>query len=226
MKTELALVIKNLEFIIKKKTLLKRVSFEVERGSSFAVIGHNGAGKTTLFHLILGFKFATQGEIRIFGRSSQDHEARTQVAYVPERPYLNLDLRFREFLNFHAALIGWVGEKGASEVRRVAAEVGLEDNLNQAFKTFSKGMLQKALIAQASMGHPELIILDEPMSGLDPEARAMVKDQIRKWKTEGRTVIFSSHMIEDVKELADRALVLKAGSVEFLGSIQDWSSHP
>jgi ABC-type multidrug transport system ATPase subunit len=189
------------------------------------VIGHNGAGKTTLFHLILGFKFASRGEIRIFGKLAQDHEARKPVAYVPERPYLNLDLRFREFLNFHAALAGMNGARRQDEVRRVASEVGLESHLDQTFKTFSKGMLQKALIAQASIGHPALIILDEPMSGLDPDARMMVKDQIKKWKAEGRTIIFSSHVVEDVKELADRALVLKAGSVEFLGAIEDWSSH-
>ena len=226
MKTEPALLIKNLDFTFNQKALLKAVTLEVGQGSCFAVIGHNGAGKTTLFHLILGFKFASRGEIRIFGRSAQDHEARRPVAYVPERPYLNLDLRFREFLKFHAARVGMVGARGQDEITRVASEVGLESNLDQTFKTFSKGMLQKALLAQASIGNPALIILDEPMSGLDPEARSMVKDQIRKWKAAGRTVIFSSHVIEEVRELADRALVLKTGNVEFQGSIEDWSSQP
>ena len=221
----LALKVEDLGFSLQKKTLLSGVSFEVHAGQSFAVIGHNGAGKTTLFHLLLGLKFPDQGTISIFNEPSQSARSRARLGYVPERPYLNLDLKFEEVLELHFELIAIEPHKRNSELRRVAETVGLQNHLNQRLKTFSKGMLQKTMIAQALLGDPRLLILDEPMSGLDPETRAALKGWISQWKGEGRTILFSTHALEDVETLADQVLVLKGGRIEFLGSESAWKER-
>jgi ABC-2 type transport system ATP-binding protein len=104
----------------------------------------------------------------------------------------------------------------------VSANVGLIENLDQRFRTFSKGMLQKAMLASALLGNPAVMILDEPMSGLDPESRERMKERFRAWKGQGKTLIFSSHAFEDVYELADRVLELKAGKIQYLGKPENW----
>jgi len=189
------------------------------------VIGHNGAGKTTLFHLLLGLKFPDRCSIAIFGESPESPRSRASVGYVPERPYFNLELGFGEMLRFHAGLLGMDAATRVAEGARVAAAVGLREQVNQSLKTFSKGMLQKAMIAQALLGNPRILILDEPMSGLDPEARETLRRWIREWKQEGRTVVFSTHALEEVESLADRVLVLKSGRLEFLGDEKSWKER-
>ncbi len=223
--SELVLNADQLQFSIKKRNLLKGVRFSVTRGKTFAVVGHNGAGKTTLFHLILGLKIQTGGTIELFGKSNLDFKSREKIGYVPERPYLNLEMTLQGLLIYHAKLMGLASGFTKDEVKRVANEVGLQNHLHQALSTFSKGMLQKSLLAQARLGHPELYIMDEPMSGLDPEAREEVRQQIQKLKKEGRTIIFSSHALEDVEQLADEVLILKEGSVNFLGTVTEWKAN-
>ena len=223
--SEATLVVSALDLKIKKRDILKQINFSVQAGSVFAIIGHNGAGKTSLFHLILGLKFQTAGEIKISSTSSHDHLSRTKLGYVPERPYLQLEQTLKNFLGFHAGLIGLSGEKKAREVQRVAAEVNLETHLGQTLSTFSKGMLQKSLLAQASLGQPEIYLLDEPMSGLDPEARESVREQIARLKREKKTVLFSSHALEDVDQLADQVMTLKSGEIEFLGTVEAWRAQ-
>lgn len=213
------------EFSLARRQLLGGVGFEVESGSGFAVIGHNGAGKTTLFHLLLGLKFPDRGSISIFGIPASDPRAREAVGYVPERPYLDLDLTLREVLTLHADLTGIGRSLQSAEILRVSREVGLEAHLGSRLRTFSKGMLQKTLIAQALIGNPRVMILDEPMSGLDPETRETLKGWFRTWKASGRTVIFSTHALEDVGSLADNVLVLKGGRVEFLGTEAQWKER-
>jgi ABC-type multidrug transport system ATPase subunit len=217
-----AISVQNLNLSIQRKKLLQSLSFEVPEGSCFAVLGHNGAGKTTLFHAIFGLKFPSSGEIRIFGKGSDSPSSRTRAGYVPERPYVELDQKFGSFLRFHARLAGIPSGLIKEEILRVAIEVGLGVNLDQMLRTFSKGMLQKAVLAQASIGNPALMVLDEPMSGLDPGAREAMRARIRAWIGVGRTVVFSSHALEDVEELADRVLSLEGGCLKFHGSIDEW----
>jgi ABC-2 type transport system ATP-binding protein len=217
-----ALEARGLELRIGKRTLLHPMSFFLAPGRTLGVVGHNGAGKTTLFHVLLGLKFPVAGEIRLFGRDHRDPRSRKGLGYVPERPYLNLDLRFGAFLRFHAGLIGLSGDALRRETVRVADEVGLGAHLDQRFRTFSKGMLQKAVLAQASLGSPGLLILDEPLSGLDPESREAVKSRMQAWKQEGRTLVFSSHALEDVETLAQEVMVLKGGVMQFYGEIARW----
>jgi ABC-type multidrug transport system ATPase subunit len=217
-----AIEAKGLGFRIRSRKLLHSMSFELVQGKTLGVVGHNGAGKTTLFHVLLGLKFPSSGEVRLFGRSNLIPESRAGLGYVPERPYLNLDLTFEGFLQFHSGLIGMEKSEVRREVERVAVEVGLSANLKQRFKTFSKGMLQKAVLAQASLGNPALLVLDEPLSGLDPESREAVKARMRAWKSEGRTLVFSSHALEDVDSLAEEVMVLKGGVLQFFGEVSQW----
>jgi ABC-2 type transport system ATP-binding protein len=182
----IALEVRDLAFLIGKKTLVTIPLLSLSKGNCLGVVGHNGAGKTTFFQILLGLKFPTKGSVRIGGVHSETPMARTGVGYVPERPYVDLEMRFFDFLKFHAELIGISKMDLQSEIGRVAREVTLEGHLNQRFKTFSKGMLQKALLAQAGLGDPWFLVLDEPMSGLDPEAREHVRQFIKKWKSEGK----------------------------------------
>jgi ABC-2 type transport system ATP-binding protein len=223
MNEENAIEVRGLRFGIGGKPILKGLDFSIPKGKVFAVLGHNGAGKTTFFHILLGLKYQTSGEIRILGRSNEDWRARSAIGYVVERPYLNLDHEFESLLKYHARLAGVPRKR--SELERIAAEVGLAGYLGDSLGTFSKGMLQKAVLAQAALGNPEIKILDEPMSGLDPESRDSVKAQILRWRDSGKTILFSSHVLEDVEQLADEVLVLEKGEVRFRGTVSEWRAR-
>lgn len=220
MNEAIAIEVVGLEFNIGKKRILKGLNFGIPRGKVFAVLGHNGAGKTTFFHILLGLKYQTAGEIRTLGKSNEDWRSRSAIGYVVERPYLNLDHEFGALLTYHARLAGIPRDRALFE--KIAEEVGLKGHLDDLLSTFSKGMLQKAVLAQAALGNPEIKILDEPMSGLDPESRDSVKAQIQKWSAAGKTIIFSSHVMEDVEQLADEVLILEDGEIRFRGTVDEW----
>lgn len=221
MKTD-PLVVQKLSFSFSKKPILNELTLNVRPAEVFALVGHNGAGKTTLFHLILGFKFAKLGTITLFGQNVLSSHSRQRVGYVPERAYLPVDQSLRKYLKYLADLQNFDASREEDEIERVAKDVGLFEVLHQPMRTYSKGMLQKVMLAQALFGNPDLLILDEPMSGLDPEARAQLRARILQWKTAGKSVLFSTHALEDVEELADRVMVLDQGKVTFLGTTQEW----
>lgn len=208
-----------------KKTILREVSFEIQPGEIFALVGHNGAGKTTLFHLILGYKFADRGEITLGGKNAFDSNSRQGLGYVPERAYLPVEQSFSSYLKYLGDLQDFDRSSLKGEIERVAKEVGLHHVMHQPMRSFSKGMLQKTMLAQALLGKPRLMILDEPMSGLDPEAREQLRARIHAWKNEGKAVLFSTHALEDVEELADRVMVLDQGVRTFLGTKTEWMKH-
>lgn len=193
--------------------ILKGISFSHADGQSLAIIGHNGAGKTTLFHVLLGLKFSSGGRFTI----QEQH-----FGYVPERPYLEMEEQFQTFLKMHLQLIGVPATEHASEIQRVSNLVGLQDELKKRFKHFSKGMLQKALLAQALLGSPKLVFLDEPMSGLDPESRKDLMKHLQSLRAQGVTLVFTSHVMEDVASLADQVLVLDHGQQKFFGPVGEW----
>lgn len=197
-------------------TILDSISFSVPQGQALSVIGHNGAGKTTLFHVLLGLKFASSGNFQL---------AEKLVGYVPERPYLEMEQVFRDFLKLHLNLISFPRSKQDEEMRRVASQVGLQDQLTSKFANFSKGMLQKAVLAQAMLGMPKLIFLDEPMSGLDPESRKELLQHLKSLKESGINLVFSTHALEDVSLLADSVLVLDHGKQKFFGTVKDWKAQ-
>ena len=187
------------------------VSFSVTKGSVFALIGHNGAGKTTTINCILDLVHADGGEVSIMGMDHRDPKSRRRVGYLPERPYFFEHLTGRELLNFYARLLDLPKNRRAARIDEVLDMVGMTEFAGRRLKKFSKGMLQRVGLAQAVLGDPDLLILDEPMSGLDPIGRREIRQLLMDLKNAGKTIILSSHIVPDVEMIADTVGVLKEG---------------
>ena len=222
---DILLNFEKVSFKLGKKIILSDLNVSLKAGNSLAIIGHNGAGKTTLFHLALGLKVATDGSVRLFGLPAFEPAARTKLGYVAERPYLNDQLTLIQTLQYFGKLAGLSASLLLSRINAVIEQVGLMHAKEQKLKTFSKGMLQRTLIAQALIASPELLILDEPMSGLDPEGREFVSALMLDLKKQGKSMVFSTHTLEDVDMLADEVLVLEKGVTEFKGSVKEWRAR-
>ncbi len=187
------------------------VSFSVKRGTVFALIGHNGAGKTTTINCILDLVHADGGQVSIMGKSHRDPVSRAQVGYLPERPYFFEHLSGRELLQLYAKLLGLSKDRRAARIDEVLQMVGMLEFAGRRLRKYSKGMLQRIGLAQAILGDPELLILDEPMSGLDPIGRREVRELLMGLKSAGKTIILSSHIVQDVEMIADNVGILKQG---------------
>jgi ABC-2 type transport system ATP-binding protein len=201
------------------KTAVHSVSFGVPRGSVFGLLGPNGAGKTTTLKMLLGILPATRGEAWLLGKPAGTPESRRRVGFLPENPYFYDHLTAEEFLIDSGELAGCGRASAKVQAKELLARVGLEGSAKTRMRKFSKGMLQRAGLAHALMGDPELLFLDEPMSGLDPIGRREVVDLLRELREEGRTIVFSSHILHDVETLCDRVLILRAGRVVAEGSL-------
>lgn len=212
--SEPILKILNLSFRVGKKVILEQITLEVPQGKTVGLIGHNGAGKTTLFQILLGFRFAHAGTVEIFSRPHLDPESRREVGYVPERPDLFSEQTLKEALLYLGGLQGLNGETILRQAPLLLSQFNLTGAFDQKLKSFSKGMLQKALLVQALLHDPKLLILDEPMSGLDPESRQELRELFRTWKSDGKSILFSSHSMEDVHELSDSVITLERGRVK------------
>ncbi len=192
-------------------------SLSVSRGVTFGLMGLNGAGKTTLIKSLLGLRDMREGRILLEGRDSRSPEARKVLAYLPERFDPPLFLKGREFIKFSMELYGAMFDRPAMET--LAVRLKLDPSvLNNRMTTYSKGMRQKTgLMATIMTGCP-LLVLDEPMSGLDPAARACVKDVVRQMQEEGRTVFFSSHILGDMDEICGHVALMHQGHIIFDGT--------
>lgn len=197
------------------------VSFSVSRGTAFALIGHNGAGKTTTINCILDLVHADGGQISIMGKSHREPGSRAQVGYLPERPYFFEHLSGRELLNFYAKLLDIPADRRTTRIDEVLNMVGMAEFAGRRLGKFSKGMLQRIGLAQAILGDPELLILDEPMSGLDPIGRREIRELLMDLKKAGKTIILSSHIVQDVEMIADTVGVLKNGSLVALRDLTE-----
>jgi len=198
-------------------TALGGISLQVRQGEIFGFLGQNGAGKTTALKIIMGLNRPTSGAVTLFGKPSDDVSVRAQVGYLPEHPYFYDYLTASEFMSLYARLFGLRRFDPAP----LLAQVGLEAARHQRLRRFSKGMLQRVGIAQALINDPALLILDEPMSGLDPIGRRVVRDLILELKGRGKTVFFSSHIISDVEALCDRIAILHRGRICAVGRIDE-----
>ena len=201
--------------------VLKGLSLEVERGEIFGFLGPNGAGKTTTIKAITGLVLLDEGRISIGGHPHDSMEAKRLIGFMAENPYLYNHLTGREYLRFSADLLGVEGAEIDDRVESVLALVTMDRRADSKMRIFSKGMAQRIALAQALLGEPELLILDEPMSGLDPIGRRDVRDIILAQKDRGVTVFFSSHIIPDVETLCDRVATVIDGSVRGVGAVRD-----
>lgn len=193
------------------------VSFDVLPGETFGLMGLNGVGKTTLIKIMLGLMEAAAGKIEVFGRAALDPEGKSKIAYLPEKfeppPFLSC----LEFVRFSLQLYNRPYNEAA--VRAAADRVALsQDALRRRVNTYSKGMRQKTGLLGTWLTDCPLLILDEPMSGLDPRARALVKDEIMACRERGMTVFLSSHILADMDEICDRVAVLHDGGIRFVGA--------
>jgi ABC-2 type transport system ATP-binding protein len=201
---------------------VKSLSLRVPNGSIYGFLGANGAGKTTCIKILLGLQFATSGTVKIFGQDPALHEVKQRIGFLPERPYFHDSMGAEEFLNFHRSLFP-PADAGHPRLtnRQLLELVGLRGAEGKSLKQFSKGMLQRAGIAQTLVNNPDLIILDEPMSGLDPVGRREVRDIILRLRGEGKTIFMSSHILSDIEQLCDRVAFLEKGVLRREGAIQE-----
>jgi ABC-2 type transport system ATP-binding protein len=197
------------------------VSFEVLRGEIFGFLGPNGAGKTTTIKMLTGLVAATRGTMEILGEPVPTPDVMARVGFLPENPYVYPYLSAREFVTMCARLSGLAGASLEAAVTRAIDRVGMAQAIDRPARALSKGMLQRVALAAAIVHDPELLILDEPMSGLDPVGRKEVRDLILEEKRRGRTVFFSSHILSDVELLCDRVCILRRGRVVVAGSLRD-----
>jgi ABC-2 type transport system ATP-binding protein len=207
----------------KRKTrALDGLSLTVEAGQIFGFLGANGAGKTTTLKLLMRLTYATAGTARILNRDISDVAMHQHIGYLPESPYFYDYLTAREFLDYCGELFGLDRTKRAKRTERLLTRVNLDHkSWDRQLRKFSKGMLQRVGLAQALVNDPEIVFLDEPMSGLDPIGRREVRDLIAALKQEGKTVFMCSHILSDIEVLCDRVAILKRGRLAQTGSLAE-----
>ena len=208
-------------FTFKKVTAVTKLSLEVMRGEIFGFLGPNGAGKTTTFKLLLGLLHPTRGKIFLWGKEHDKIELKSKIGFLPENPYFYNYLKAKEYLNLCGQLFGINSKERQKKVDILLDRMGLITHKRSLIKTFSKGMLQRLGLAQALIHDPELLILDEPMSGLDPLGRKEVRDIMLELKAQGKTIIFSTHILSDVETVCDRVGIIINGSLKDCGPIEN-----
>jgi ABC-2 type transport system ATP-binding protein len=203
---------------LKKKTSLEGLSMQVEDGEVFGFLGPNGAGKSTTIKLLMGLIFPTAGTAQILGKPISDSEMHRDIGYLPEQPYFYDYLTAAEVLDYFARFHDLAGDDRRERVQKMLKKVGLETAKKIQLRKYSKGMLQRVGLAQAILHDPKVVILDEPMSGLDPVGRREVRDIILELKREGKTVLFSTHILPDAEMLCDRVGVIVGGKLRGVGA--------
>jgi ABC-2 type transport system ATP-binding protein len=200
---------------------LDRLTIQVEPGEVFGFLGPNGAGKTTTLKLLMQLVYPTSGRAEILGRPLGDLDAKRRIGYLPENPYFYDYLTAEELLRYFAQLFGIRGPDARTRAARLLDEVGIGGERRLQLRKFSKGMLQRVGIAQALINDPELVILDEPMSGLDPLGRRDVRNLILRLRDRGCTVFFSSHVLSDAEALCSRVAIIAKGRLVTRGRLTD-----
>ncbi len=201
---------------------LERLSLEVQSGEIFGFLGPNGAGKTTTLKLLMQLIFPTSGRAEILGRPVGDVSSRQRIGYLPENPYFYDYLTAEELLQYFARLFGFFGADARKRAATLLDRVGIGPEWRrQQLRKYSKGMIQRVGIAQALLNDPEVVFLDEPMSGLDPLGRRDVRSLILELRDQGRTVFFSSHILADAEAMCSRVAVVAGGRLAAAGRVSD-----
>jgi ABC-2 type transport system ATP-binding protein len=203
---------------LKKRTSLEDLTMQVEQGEVFGFLGPNGAGKSTTIKLLMRLIFPTNGTARILGESIDDVSMHQDIGYLPEQPYFYDYLTAAELLEYFARFHKLTAADRHERVQKMLKKVGLETAKKIQLRKYSKGMLQRVGLAQAILHDPQVVVLDEPMSGLDPLGRREVRDIILDLKKEGRTVMFSTHILSDAETLCDRVGVIVGGKLRGVGT--------
>lgn len=197
------------------------LNLNVGAGEIFAFLGLNGAGKTTTIKLLLDHARPTNGRATLFGMDARKPAARRKVGYLPDLPHFYQFLTARELLNYTGRLFGIGGATREQRREKLLHQVGLDGRGDEPLGGFSRGMLQRVGLAQALMNDPELVILDEPLGGLDPMGRVDLRNIIARLKGEGRTVFFSSHLLDDAQRIADKVGIIHQGRLLACGMLQE-----
>ncbi len=208
-------------FIPKKKEILKGISFSIQEGEIFGYLGPNGAGKTTTLKCVLGLIFPERGKIEIFDQPHLSLQAKEQVGFLPENPYFYDYLTAWEFLGFYGQLFLLKKKEKEEKINYLLELVGLKKDANLQLRKFSRGMLQRVGLAQALINDPQLVLLDEPLGGLDPLGRKELRDVIVRLKGEGKTVFLCSHILQDIEMICDRVAIIVNGQIINQGTLQD-----
>jgi ABC-2 type transport system ATP-binding protein len=203
----------------KKKQVLNNVTLKINKGEVFGFLGPNGAGKTTTIKIITGLIKPDSGKVRIFENPVNTLIAKQRIGFLPESPYFYEHLTGYEFLKIHARLGNVPDYK--QKTRDLICKVGLEHAAELALYKYSRGMLQRIGIAQALINDPDLFILDEPLSGLDPIGRKEIKDLIVEQKNKGKTIFFSSHILPDAEAICDRIAIITKGVIRIIGELKE-----
>lgn len=201
---------------------LDGLSLSVEGGQIFGFLGANGAGKTTTLKLLMRLIYPTMGRARILGRDINDVSMHARIGYLPENPYFYDYLTARELLNYCGELFGYNARERTRRTEELLSRVHLDEkSWNKQLRKYSKGMLQRVGLAQALVNDPEIVFLDEPMSGLDPIGRRQVRDLIASLRTKGTTVFMCSHILSDIEVLCDRVAIMNRGRLAETGRLEE-----
>ena len=206
----------------KKIRALDGLTLKVESGQIFGFLGGNGAGKTTTIKILMSLIFATEGSAKILGEDISNVKMRARIGYCPENPYFYDYLKASELMMYFGALFGLDKAKSKQKCEELLTKVGLEEkDWNKQLRKFSKGMLQRVGLAQALINEPEIVFLDEPMSGLDPIGRREIRELIAELREKGTTVFMSTHILSDIEALCDNVAILRGGRLAATGKLDD-----
>ena len=200
---------------------VKNLSLVVEPGQVYGLLGPNGCGKSTTLKILLGLVTPNSGRALVFGKDSREYRSRRDVGFLPENPYFHKFLTAAELLSFHGKICGLSGKKLTARIDELIDLVGLRDARDRRVGGFSKGMLQRIGLAQALIQDPGLIVLDEPTAGVDPAGSHQIRDLILDLKKRGKTVLLTSHLLEQVQEICDRVGIMARGEMIREGPLED-----
>lgn len=206
----------------KKVRALDNLNLEVEGGQIFGFLGGNGAGKTTTIKILMSLLFPTSGTAKILGKNISDVKMHDLIGYCPENPYFYDYLTARELMNYFGELFGLDSIKRKQKTEELLTKVGLDEkDWNKQLRKFSKGMLQRVGLAQSLINEPEIVFLDEPMSGLDPIGRREIRELIADLREKGTTIFMSTHILSDIEALCDRVAIMRKGKLAATGNLDE-----
>lgn len=207
------------DFWGRKKVVLKNISFEVEKGEIFGLIGPNGAGKTTTFKICIGLLKPDKG--KVYFEIEEKKEIKSKIGFLPELPYLYEYLTGKEYLLLILQLYGKKKEFYRKLLKEICEKFKIEDIIEKPIKTYSRGQRQKIGMAGIFIHEPEILILDEPLSGLDPVSRKEMKEILKEEKNKGKTILFSSHILSDAEEICDKIGIINKGEIVIKGKLDE-----